>query len=430
MNRRRILQEQRARCIDQMEGLANGPVPLTPQRRIKFANLKHQIDQIDREIENIDQSTGHGRHAAISDFSTDGMSVEEIRDRFRLSPAARRERMATPEDKAFSNYLRYGDRVNAEDAEVLRIRNAQSTLVGSQGGNLVPQGFSKMLMEALRWFGGIDGIVGSIDTETGNVMPYPTINDTTNMGRVIGQNVQAVETDFAFGTVDFNAYILSSDIVLIPIALLQDSYFDLDALCARLLGIRLGRLLNNQATIGSGSGTLTGIVPAVVNSGNGFQLSSGNTAAISYANLVALEHSVDPAYRYNPSSRWMFSDTMLKLLKQLVDGNNRPLWQPGISASFREGAVVDLGADRPTILNHQYIVNQDMAAPAANACSMLFGDLSTFMVRKVAGGISVMRLVERYADYLQVGFQAFMRADSQLVDAGTHPIAYLQQSAS
>jgi len=126
----------------------------------------------------------------------------------------------------------------------------------------------------------------------------------------------------------------------------------------------------------------------------------------------------------------MFSDTMLKMLKNLIDGNGRPLWQPGLTASFRDGAVVDLGSDRPTILGHPYIVNQDMPAPAASAYSMLFGDVSTFMVRKVDGGISVMRLVERYADYLQVGFQAFMRADSQLVNAGTNPIAVLQQSAS
>jgi predicted phage gp36 major capsid-like protein len=41
--------------------------------------------------------------------------------------------------------------------------------------------------------------------------------------------------------------------------------------------------------------------------------------------------------------------------------------------------------------------------------------------------MSVLRLVERYADYGQVGFIAFSRVDSNLVDAGTHPIAQLIQ---
>jgi HK97 family phage major capsid protein len=71
-----------------------------------------------------------------------------------------------------------------------------------------------------------------------------------------------------------------------------------------------------------------------------------------------------------------------------------------------------------------------MAAPAASQYSMLFGDFSTFKVREVAGGTTVLRLVERYADFLQVGFIAFQRFDSNLIDAGTHPLALGQNSAS
>jgi hypothetical protein len=36
--------------------------------------------------------------------------------------------------------------------------------------------------------------------------------------------------------------------------------------------------------------------------------------------------------------------------------------------------------------------------------------------------MSGLRLNERYADFGQVGFIAFMRIDGNLVDAGTHPI--------
>jgi HK97 family phage major capsid protein len=145
---------------------------------------------------------------------------------------------------------------------------------------------------------------------------------------------------------------------------------------------------------------------------------------------VDLEHSIDPVYRYTPSTRFMFSDTELKLIKKLVDGNNRPLWQPGLTASFREGAAVDLVASKPTILDHPYVINQDMATPAASAYSVLFGEMDAFKVREVAGGTTVMVLRERYADYLQVGYTAFQRFDSNLIDAGTHPIAVLQQSSS
>jgi HK97 family phage major capsid protein len=111
----------------------------------------------------------------------------------------------------------------------------------------------------------------------------------------------------------------------------------------------------------------------------------------------------------------MFNDAMLKTIKKLVDGNGRPLWQPGLSASFEVGAAPQLmGGYRPTILDHPYILNQDMAPPAAGQYSILFGDMSRFKVRKVGEGYSLMRLTERYADYLQLGFVLWGRFDANL----------------
>ena len=379
--------------------------------------------------------------AGITDLSIE--ITPELLQRCREPKAirARRELYAKdPHERAFHNYLVQPGHIisgigglSPDEQRLmqrLQVENAQSGGTGTQGGYLIPQGFSDMLEEAMLWFGGIDGVVGEFNTATGNPYPWPTVNDTANKGRIIGQNIQVAETDFNFGQVTFNAYIGSSDLVLIPLALIEDSYFDMDGLTARLLGMRLGRLLNQKGTIGSGAAEPTGIVIAAVAAGNVLQLPAGNTASISFNNLVDLEHSVDPAYRYNPDTRYMFGDTMLKLIKKLVDANNRPLWQPGLTASFREGAAVDITASKPTINDHPYVINQDMAVPAASAYSMLFGDLKTFKVRRVAGGITVIRMVERYADYLQVGFTAFMRFDSNLIDAGTHPVAVLQQSAA
>lgn len=380
---------------------------------------------------------------------------QELLSEFRMTPVKAKARVEAmtprPGDssdvvmqklhlKAFSSYLRQPthcktiEGLSGEDASVLteitKVMNAQSGNVGSQGGYVIPQGFSKDLFEAMKWFGGIDGVVDEFDTASGNPWPWPTVNDTMNKGRIIGQNAQVVETDIVFGQVTFNAYIGSSDFVLIPYALMEDSYFDLNGLAARLLGIRLGRLKNYQCTVGTGVGGPTGIVTAVVANGTVLVLPNGNTASISYGSLVDLEHSVDPAYRYNPATRWMFGDSMLKLIKKLVDGNNRPLWQPGLTASFRDGAAVDLTASRPTILDHPYVINQDMPTPAASANTIVFGDMNCFKVRNVAGGVTVQRLVERFADYMQVGFQAFMRFDSNEIDAGTHPLAVAQQSAT
>lgn len=413
---------------------------LTSDELAKWKTMQVEYEQVNESVkvaESTDTIEATLRKIENGTAKIDETNIDQIRAEFRLSPAEkrRRENEKDPHAKAFDSYLRMGERASMDIHQALSkitgsgIYNTMSTSTGSQGGYAIPQGFSGLLEEAKKWFGGIEGIVGKFATGTGNPWPWPTLNDTTNKGRIIGQNVQVTETDLVFGQVTFNAYIGSSDLILIPLALMDDSYFDLNALVARLLGIRLGRLFNNKCTVGTGTNEPTGIVTAATTAGNILTLSTGNTASIAYANLVDLEHSVDPAYRETDSSRWMFSDTMLKIIKKLVDGNNRPLWQPGLTASFQQGAAVMTGS-KPKILEHEYVINNDMAVPAASAYTMLFGDLSTFKVREVAGGTSLLVLRERYADYLQVGFIAFQRFDSNLIDAGTHPVAVLQQSSS
>ena len=174
------------------------------------------------------------------------------------------------------------------------IQNAQ-TVTTTGGGYLIPQGFSDKLEEALKWFGGILGEVDVFETETGQPLPWPTDNDTANKGRMLAINTQLTETDITFGQVTFNAYTGTSDIILVPIQLMQDSYFDLDTYLARKLGTRLGRLLNYQATVGSGSSAPTGIQTATITAGNTTQGTTGETTSCIYNDLVNTLHLVDPA---------------------------------------------------------------------------------------------------------------------------------------
>jgi len=415
---------------------------LTSEERTQFHALEADYTALEDSIKIAEKSASITAKLAETDNPGKVIenNIEQVRDEFRTTPKARSERMKDPHYRAFSNMLRLSphagmQNLSAEDRQILEAKfqtfqNTMSTTTGSQGGYVVPNGFSNMLEEAKKWFGGIEGVVDIFRTETGNPFPWPTMNDTANEGEIIGQNVQVNQQDVVFGQQTFGAYIGSSKLVLIPLALIQDSYFDLDALVARLLGTRLGRLYNSKCTTGSGTGEPTGIVTAAVAAGNTVVFPTGQTTSITYNNLVDIQHAVDPDYRNDPSTRWMFSDNVLKLLKKLVDGQNRPLWQPGLTASFRDGAAVDMVAAKPMILDSPYVINSKMATPAANANSILYGAMKNFKVREVAGGTTVMRLTERYADYLQVGFLAFQRFDSNLIDAGTHPIAVGVQSAT
>jgi HK97 family phage major capsid protein len=113
---------------------------------------------------------------------------------------------------------------------------------------------------------------------------------------------------------------------------------------------------------------------------------------------------------------------VLAYLSKLKDGNGKPIWD-----NSNQGV---LGANSLTIAGRQYpfTINQSMASAVATGNkTVLFGDFSKYKIRDVAS-VRLRRLVERYADSDQEGFVAFARADGNLLDAGTHPVASLAQA--
>lgn len=115
----------------------------------------------------------------------------------------------------------------------------------------------------------------------------------------------------------------------------------------------------------------------------------------------------------------MMADSSLKVLKKLKDSTGRPLWQPALSGLANP--VPD------TIDGDPYFVNQDVVAMAANAKSVVYGNFSKYCIRD-AKDVTILRLVERYAELGQVGFLAFSRHDGRCLN--TNAFKYYQNSAT
>ena len=146
-------------------------------------------------------------------------------------------------------------------------------------------------------------------------------------------------------------------------------------------------------------------------------VTAAGTAAILFDEIIDLEHSVDPARRGEGCS-YMMNDSTLKLLRKLKDADGRYLWQ----AEANSGA--------PGTLNgYGYTINQDMASAAVSAKPITFGQHKAFKIRRVNG----LRLVvtdELYARTDEIGFFAWVRIDSNLLDAGDNPVTCLTMAAS
>jgi len=290
---------------------------------------------------------------------------------------------------------------------------AQGIATGAAGGFMVPQDFRAVLEKAMLAFGGMREAATVIRTSTGAALPMPTVNDTAQTGALLAENTATAEQDVTFGAVTLDSFMYTSKLVRVSLQLLQDEAFPADTWLAGLLGERLGRITNAHFTTGTGSGQPNGVVTASTLGKTGL---AGQTLSIIFDDLVDLEHSVDPNYRRG--ARFMMHDSSLKVVKKLKDSQNRPLWLPGLATR-----------EPDTILGYGFTVNQDVAVMAANAKSVLFGDFTKYVIRSVLD-IQMMRLVERYADLLQVGFLAFLREDGDLLNAGTNPVKHYANSAT
>lgn len=318
--------------------------------------------------------------------------------------------------EAFNAYMRFGmNGINAEQRQLLQsnFRNeqrAQAVGTGSAGGYLAPQGFWAKVTETLKYFGGILAAGAEvIPTDSGITLPWPTNDDTSNTGALLSENTQITAQDMTFGQKQLGAYTYTSKLILVSLQLIQDSGIDVESFVGKKAGQRLGRIYNTHQTTGTGTSQPQGVVTGATTG-----KTTAASGAITYNEIVDLLHSVDVAYRGAPPSEvaFMMNDLILAYVRKIRDdsggaGLGRPIWEPSVQVGVPDA-----------LLGYRVVVNNDMASTlVTTAKTMAFGNFNAgFVVRTVNGG-TLMRLEERYADFLQVGFFAFGRMDALVQDS-------------
>ena len=302
-------------------------------------------------------------------------------------------------------------------------RSAQSSVTGNLGQDTIFYEMMRPLEVALKAYGGLRNVADVFRTETGAPLPWPTSNDTSNVGRLLSENTQVTNTAIPFDTQTLGAYKYSSDSILIPIELLQDTHIDLMGYAGSALGERLGRI---QSTHFSGSSNNGGTSPTGIFSKAVSGKTTALTTAITWQELVALVHSVDPRYRNNQGVGFCMHDTTWAYLKTLADSQNRPLWLPSVAAGAPD---TFLGYPINIVMEYPAFVAGTSGSGSGNPNSAIkpitFGDHKKYKIRDVLGfDLHVLR--ERYMDYAQVGMVAFMRTDADLIcNTGREPVKYL-----
>ncbi len=384
-----------------------------PEHQASYDQSMAEIADCDAQI-----SRHNAAMAAIAAGAADnGQISDDMRNQHTRTPGAHSE-----ESRALRAYFAGGmANMAQEDIQRMRARQsgdianamrlpqaAMSTTTPAEGGYTVAPEYFRKLTEAMKAFGGIRSVATTIQTGTGAQMNFPTTDATSEEGEIVGQNTAVTLGETTFGNISLDVYKYSSKKIAVPFELIQDSMFDIEAYINALLSIRLGRITSKHCTIGTGTSQPRGIVTAAPAGKVG---TTGQTLTVTYDDLVDLEHSVDPVYRAGAGVGFMMHDSSIKVVRKIKDLDGRPIFVPGYEQGNPGGAP-----DR--LLGRALTVSQEMPVMAANAKSILFGDMSRYIIREVMD-LTLFRMAD--SNFIlngQIGFVAFNRQGGNLPDVG------------
>ncbi len=401
MGKLKKLREQRATVfgqIDELRKAADGR-EMTAEEQGKWDTLLSDYDKADQRVQQEERfeemESRQAEQAYQTRQSADGKDGDKAKE--------------TEYRAAFVEYLMKGE--NGIGADERKRFEERAGISGVAGGVLVPSSLASSIEVAIKTYGGMLEAGQVITTSTGGDLIMPTVNDTTARATIVAEYQKSTQRAPSFGSETLKAYTYRTPIIPVSLELLQDSAFNLEALLSELLADSFGRGMNEDLTVGNGTGKPKGIVNWATAS-----VAEPAATAIKLDDIIDLIKSVDSAY--GKLGRFMFNRNTLYSLVKIKDTTGRYIWQEGA----RDGTP-------PTLFGKTYILNDDVPDIGAGNASVLFGDFSKFKIRMVRD-FRVIRLNELLAEYLSIGLFGFARMDGILLNAGTHPVKKLVHASS
>jgi HK97 family phage major capsid protein len=441
--------DRKVRLLKMQAIVGDGHRSISAAERTEFDRLEGEIRSLDVKLAHAKDNTPRGDYGG------------------------KRKRI-TVDDERFTSYLR--GKTGAPEYRAALDGNSMSTAPNSGGvsagatgydaGYMVPQGFWNQLAIALKAYGGLSSSFRQVETQTGNPMPWPSVDPTAISGKYLtevnqlGFGGDSAGTDYQFGQGMLNAWTIVSGVILASVQLIEDSAFDVDAFVSDRIGEAIGRKLASEVYSGTGSSACLGINTALNARGNAgtsgstiaatggyVTLSAGKTVAVfgnyssptltelvgnvlSPTTLISMMTAVDPAYY--PNARWYFNAQQAWAMRSITDANGRPIlnFANGLTADDVQNSDYTGASPVAQLFGFPVVIDNSIASLSASTTGgPIFGSLDKAMVLRVVRGDArvvtdtkpmvtptTMKLTERYADYLQVGYLGFLRVDSRSND--------------
>jgi len=328
--------------------------------------------------------------------------IETRLNRPKFSPEGKGEEDAEKELRAvaFKKWIRYGfdgERVTWTPEE----RRSLSSAADGTGGFLVPIEFeSGIIMNAYNM------------TELRPICQVGTTGrDTVQLGSLSKPVVAWGRSDITISPQTLTAggeriiiYPLRA-IALVHNDTLDDAEADMDVEINMAFARAVAEAEDDAFAAGAGDDSPHGI--AADTRVQALYVASGIADDLSDAAHNGVDALTDVMYTpkktYRRNGTWAFNSTTEAAIRKLKDGEGRYRWQPPI----QEG--------RPALLLGRPIVNPEgMPDIGAGTYPIVFGDFMAGYKIRDRKGLTIQRLVERYAEYEQTGFKIVSRTGGQV----------------
>jgi HK97 family phage major capsid protein len=362
------------------------------EEKAKIARLDVRLDEIDAEIrEFVARETKARESAELRASALSLIGEHRVNERDKREAAGLTEWLRSGGQGEFEIDIRAA----AKERQLLRQGASPDELRAmswdaTSGSLVVPTTLARSLFEYLE--ASIAGFrVGAmqVNTSTGENMQLPTLKTHAIGTQTSAQQVAFGGSEPVFARVNLNAYKFNN-YAAVSNELLRDSVFDVGAFLGRDMGYALGRIIDADLIVGTGTNEPTGMTVLAGSGTNAPITTGGSLIPPTIEKYIDLVYSVNDAAR--ESGKWLLRDSTAGSIRKLRDGAGGTigafLWQPSLTQG-----VVTGQPDR--FLGYPVFTDPNCAAAGSGSIVATFGDFSQYALRTVGNPV-----IERSDDFL------------------------------
>lgn len=246
----------------------------------------------------------------------------------------------------------------------------------SMGGYTAPAQLETTIIARVIEMDPMEEIATTIDTSNNSVEFVTDDADPTPVG-VAEAGTRSETTGQTFGKVIIPTHECYAELIATR-QLLEDNVMNLESYvtnkASRLIASKQGSWFISGNTVNQPEGIMSSTLVNYTAGGHASQL----TDELGSKAIVTMIHAVKEAYAMN--AYLLMNRTTLGVIRNMADGQGRPLWQPNYAAQMP-----------PTILGERYKVSFSMPDIGANAYPILYGDINSAYVVVRRTGLGVIR---------------------------------------